>query len=285
MSLTNPERIPIRRLAVPLLTMALGTEAVALAQVPVVVLRYSFDTATVSGTFLYEDEDVTQDNLADSFGVAWIGSLTAEADLTAYHLRQDGTQIFALDIATDLPGLLGARPNDVVSFNGTGYGMAFSGVANGLPAGAAIDALTAASNEDLLLSFDVALDLPGVSAEDRDLLRWSGSGWSVFFDGSDAGVPDGLDLDAAHLLTDNIRLLLSFDGSGTVGGVQFDDEDVLEHNLVNRSWALFWDGSSRRPEVTAADLDALYAFEERPSSLFSDGFESGDLSAWSDSLP
>lgn len=285
MSLICPERISIRRLAVSLLTMALGAHAVALAQPPVVALRYSFDTATVSGIFLYEDENVSQDDLAGALGFAWTGPLPEQADLTAYHLRQDGTQLFALDITVNFPGLPGVRPNDVVSFNGNGYGLAFSGVANGLPAGTAIDALTAASNEDLLLSFDVALDLASISAEDRDLLRWNGSGWSVFFDGSDAGVPDGLDLDAAHLLTDNVRLLLSFDGSGVIGGIQFDNEDVLEYNLVNSSWVLFWDGSGRRPEVATADLDALYAFEERPSGIFSDGFESGDLSAWSGSLP
>src|SRR4030095_210494 len=104
-----------------------------------------------------------------------------------------------------LPALGEVRPSDVVRFDGTNYALAFSGVTNGIPANASIDALAMASNGDFLISFDVPLDLSGMATEDRDLLRWNGSGWSIFFDGADAGVPDGLDLDAAHLMNDGIR--------------------------------------------------------------------------------
>jgi hypothetical protein len=269
-----------------LFLVAVGlSEAALKAQPPhVTSLFYSFDTTTTTGAATFEPRDVAQDNLMGSVGRVALGPLPPGVDLKAYQVRPDGTQLFSLDTTAVLPGLAEVRPSDVVGFDGTGYSVVFSGSAHGVPEGASIDALAMAPNGDLLISFDVAVELSGLAAEDRDLLRWNGSTWSIFFDGANEGVPDGLDLDAAHLLSSG-HLLLSFDGSGTIGGVAFDDEDVLEYNPVAHSWVLFWDGSSRRPDAVAADLDALYAVEEGPSAIFADGFESGNLSLWSGGHP
>ena len=268
-----------------LLVLGVGMEAPCVeAQPSIISLYYSLDTASVHGSSVFADEDVVRDNLSGSIIQVGLGPLPSNADLNAYHRRSDGIHMFSLDVTVELPGLIEVRPSDVVSFDGTGYALAFSGMTNGIPTGACIDAFALASNGDFLISFDVALDLPGLSAEGRDLLRWNGSSWTIFFDGADAGVPDGLNLDAAHVLTGGARLLVSFDGSGTVGGIQFNDEDVMEFDLVNDSWSLFWDGSSSWSDVSAADLDALSVLE-RPSAIFADGFESGNLSAWSGSAP
>ncbi len=55
-------------------------------------------------------------------------------------------------------------------------------------------------------------------------------------------MPSTLDLDAAQRL-DNGHLLLSFDGSGSVAGIGFDDEDVLEFDAAAIGWELAYDGS------------------------------------------
>ena len=40
-----------------------------------------------------------------------------------------------------------------------------------------------------------------------------------------------------------MRLFASFDGTGTVDGVPFDDEDVVVYGLTSMSWALAYDAS------------------------------------------
>jgi cysteine-rich repeat protein len=70
-------------------------------------------------------------------------------------------------------------------------------------------------------------------------------------------VSGGLDLDAVHYTDLDGHLYLSFDGSGNVGGVDFDDEDVLEYDPGGGVWALLYDGSARHSGWPPADLDAL----------------------------
>jgi hypothetical protein len=111
---------------------------------------------------------------------------------------------------------------------------------------------------DLLLSFDTAVTLGGVTAADEDLVRFNGSGFTLFFDGSAAGVPEGLDLDAAdNLGGGNVALALSFDGSGSLPGVVFADEDVLEYDLFTGTWEILYDGSAHHAAWGGANLDAV----------------------------
>lgn len=98
------------------------------------------------------------------------------------------------------------------------------------PPGTRVDGYHRLANGDQLLSFDVTVSLPGgVTAGPADLLRFNGSTYTLFFDGKAAGVPAGLDLDAAHYLESSGLLLLSFGGSGSLGGVTFGKADVLDN--------------------------------------------------------
>jgi hypothetical protein len=78
------------------------------------------------------------------------------------------------------------------------------------------------------------------------------------FDGSAQGIAVNLDLDGADRLDDG-RLLLSFDGSGSAGGVFFSDEDVLFFDPAAGSYAMAYDGSAQHAAWAASDLDALDA--------------------------
>jgi hypothetical protein len=110
----------------------------------------------------------------------------------------------------------------------------------------------------LLLSFDTSVNV-GVQVEPEDLVKFEAStGFTLFLDGSAAGVPPGLNLDAADYLPCNGHLLLSFDGSGSIGGVAFDDEDVLEFDRVS-TWEMAYDGSAQDPDWINVDLDAVQA--------------------------
>ncbi len=50
---------------------------------------------------------------------------------------------------------------------------------------------------------------------------------------------------------------LSLDASGSVGGVDFDDEDVLRFDPGGPSWTLAYDGSAEDASLAPVDTVAL----------------------------
>ena len=100
----------------------------------------------------------------------------------------------------------------MVRYDGNAYSLEFDGAQNGLPAGSCIDALSHAPDGDLLMSLDVtvafstAYAVSAFTAADEDILRWDPT--------------DGFEL--------------AFGGSGVVGGMNFDDDDVLEYDTQSR---------------------------------------------------
>jgi hypothetical protein len=214
-----------------------------------------------------------------------VGSLPTTADLVAYDPLDDGRRLFSLDTAFDLGGGVVAGPEDLVAWNGTVHSLHFDGSAAGVPRGARVDAaahVRAAGVLRTLVSFDVTVALPGgLVADDEDVVAWNGSTWSLFFDGSEAGVPAALDLDGLDLDPVTQVLYLSFDGSGAIGPVAFDDEDVLAFD--GATWSLAFDASDALgASFAVGDLDALGV---RTIHVFADGFESGTTIEWSLALP
>lgn len=227
------------------------------AATPLIQVRVSSDTTVSLGAAVVDDEDVVTDNLAGTVAVLSIGTIPAQADLDAYSVRPNGDQLLSFDTTVALPGGATARPADIVRYDGATYSIEFDAVARGIPNGVNVDAVAVYRNA-LLLSFDVAVDLSGIHFDNEDLALFDGVAFSLFFDGSAAGIDPGLDLDAADYLDCNDHLLLSFDGSGTVGGVRFDDEDILEFDRAG-TWQLTYDGSAQHAGWSAVDLDAVHA--------------------------
>jgi len=236
--------------------------ASAQAATPLAELRYSPDvTVTLNGTLL-ADQNAGADDLAGVVTLLDIGPVPTATDLVAYHLLSNGDRQLAFDTTVTL-GAVNAEPRDVVRYDGTTYTLDLDGSAVGIPSGVQIDAIARTADGNLLLSFDSTVILGAITADDEDLLRFDGA-FSLFLDASAAGIAPELDLNGAHKLF-NGHLLLSFDGSGTVGGVVFNDEDVLEYDPVGVGWELNYDGSAQHASWAAVDLDALWATE--PTSI------------------
>ncbi len=219
---------------------------------------------------------ITDENLGETQGssaaLVGIGTIPPNADLSAYHLADNGDHLFALDTTVSLAGGVLARPQDIVRYNGANYTLEFTGSSFGIPTGARIDALSMNGNGDLLLSFDISLALDGVLIADEDLAAFDGANFSLFFDGSASGINPALDLDAAHYLPVSKVLILSFDGSGMASATPFDDEDLLQFDVASPAWAMAYDGSARFPGWAGADLDAAFV-TLIGELIFEDGFE------------
>ena len=252
----------------------------ARAQAGLSLLRHSADVSTDLALTPLNDEDIAEEDPTGSVSSVNIGPIPSVADLDAYHLLPSGNHLLSFDTTIELPGAVTASPGDVVLFDGQGYSLAFSASGHDLPAGLNLDAVSALNNGDLLASFDASFSFLGEVIDDEDLVRISGGVVSVYLDGSSEGVPTPLDVDAIHYVEGEGTLLLSFDSSGGIGGLRFDDEDVVAYEPSTGIWSMLYDGSAEHAGWSKADLDSLYA-GFLPAEIFSDGFESGTLAEWS----
>jgi hypothetical protein len=222
-----------------------------LAATPLSEVRVVPDTTVTLGATTVGDENVARDDFS-TVTLVGLGAIPPEAAVDAYAVDTSGAQLVSFETTVVLPGGATARPGDVWRFDGTNYAVAFDAAARGVPPTANLDAV-ALDAGSLLLSFDTAFDIGGLHVEPEDLVQFDGSSFTTFFDGSAAGVAPGLNLDAAEYLPCNGHLLLSFDGSGSIGSVAFDDEDLLEFDRAS-TWQMAYDGSAEHAAWGAADL-------------------------------
>ena len=200
---------------------------------------------------------VVLDDAQGGVTVLDLGDLAARRAHTAYAQTTDGAELVAFDIPIALDAFT-MRPADAAIAAAT-RSRSFDGAANGIPAGIGVDAVIEIDG-DLVPRSPPPSRSPTRArrVEDEDLVRRAGDSFTLLFDGSAAGLPDGLDLDGAQVLA-NGHLLLSFDGSGQIEDVAFDDEDVLELDPLQTTWQLAYDASAAFPQWRDADLTALLA--------------------------
>lgn len=268
-----------------MLWVQLGIGSWLPARAQLLAVDVSNDIAWTAGATTIDDEGARRVTLPATVAAIGLGALPARADLTAFQELEDGRRIFALDTFVDFGDGVTAGPEDLVAWDGASFALFFDGSAAGVPAGTAIDAvarLRSGGVTSTLLSFDVATALPGgLTVDDEDLAAWTGSVWSIYFDGSANGIPGHLDLDGFDRDRVTGTRYFSFDTSGRIAAVDFDDEDVVAFDGV--SWSLAYDASANLgPGFTAGDLDALGV---RTFDIFRDGFESGSTIEWSARQP
>lgn len=213
----------------------------ARAATPLTQLRYTPDITVNLAGVTVGPTDVANDDLAGNITLALSG---LPANAAAYHYNPvSGVHWLVFDTTVALPGGITATPRDIVAWNGSAYSLLLDGAAAGIPAGVAIDALTTWSGADFLLSIDTTATLGGLTAGPADVVRYSGGVWTMQIDVGGTGVPAGVNLDGLEYLPDNGHILASFDIAGTVGGVNFNDEDILEFMGVS-VWEMAYQAAS-----------------------------------------
>ncbi|QDU29963.1 Unsaturated glucuronyl hydrolase [Anatilimnocola aggregata] len=179
-------------------------------------------------------------------------------------VKVDDSDVLRLDIERSAGG-------SVLSYR---YRLLFDGSDVGLETDDEdIDALAILPDGSLVISTMGRATVPGVTAEDEDLLRFvpaiDGYGsktmgtWSLYFDGSDVGLTyASSDIDALSIMPDG-KLVISTEGLYSVGGVIGYGEDLLQFaptalgNTTAGKWTQLFDGSKFGLTTTNEKLDAI----------------------------
>jgi FtsP/CotA-like multicopper oxidase with cupredoxin domain len=142
------------------------------------------------------------------------------------------------------PGVGGTADDaDIYRWNGTAFSRAISATTDlGLPGGANVDGFDRVDATHFYLSFNGNVSVPGLgTVADEDVVYYDAGTWSLFFDGSVAGVGN-TDLDAISVVggtlyfsTDNTAVPTGVTGGG-------DDADIYSWN--GSSFARVYDASA-----------------------------------------
>lgn len=148
----------------------------------------SFDTAVVLGGTTFQRNDVIR-YAGSIYSLALSGSAAGipdGVDVKDVALRATNLLLsFDSEFST---GSVTFTPRDVAEWNGTTLSKIFDGVAAGIPDGVGIDGLHLLPNSHLLLSFDVAGVVGGVTFSHEDILEYTpGPGtWEMAYAGAGA---------------------------------------------------------------------------------------------------
>ena len=257
---------PLLLLAAAAVLHIAGAPAAAHAQVLDVVSYAPDITVDLGGTVVGAGVLAT-DDLQGSVTVLALPNLSAGARIAAAHRSVNGDFLLAFDSTLTLPGGGGiAEPRDLVEFNNAtqSYTIQLVGADLNLPTNAAIDAVGVTPSATILISLDISVD----AFDDDDVIAVNGTNLSVFLDPAAVGIDPALDLDGIDYDGSGDSILyLSFDGSGTVDGVAFDDEDVLLYDVTTQTWSLAYDGSAAAAHwPDAADLTAINVVLAAPAT-------------------
>lgn len=237
---------------------------VARAATTLTAVRFSPDVATVFGAVTVPTNGIVEETIATSnMTIVSIGAIPDGVSVDGYAIASNGDQLLSFDTTVTLGGTT-FQPFDVVRYNGSTYSLEFDGQAAGVPDGTNVGDI-AVDGTGLLLTFDTTVVLSGTTFSPRDVVLYNGSTFTMYFNGGVQNVPDGMAIDGVELLA-NGHLLLSFDTSGTLGGVDFDDEDILEYTPNGATWEMAYDGSARWPNWPASNLRAFAAFSGSPAA-------------------
>lgn len=162
-----------------------------------------------------------------------------------------------------------------------------------LPQEVNIDAIGRLSPNEIVFSLDEDAMLPGLGVvADEDLIRYDGSSFTLWWDGSSAGLPPEVNLDAVHILdSSSPKFYFSLEEDAVLPGAGLvADEDIIYFDGSN--FVLAIDGSSIGIPAEAG-IDALGIIPNTSSFVFSldsaawlNGvlYDDGDLIEWTGSI-
>lgn len=252
---------PTALLAAGLLFHLGMSSAVALAQTPAIVeLQYSADIGAnlLDASHFVRRSDYVIDNTLGRRARVLIAGLPDTANLRDFQIDSSHIALFALDSGFSASGTY-FDPADVIASNDGVFIKAFDAAAAGVPKGVRCDGVARANgNGALLLSFDTAFKVGGVSIFPADVIAVNGNSFGAkVLDARALGIPANLDIDAIDAMGTNSDLLVSFDTAGVVGGIAFTSSDVMQLQLADASWSKRFALRTFSDRWNTANLDGL----------------------------
>ena len=122
-------------------------------------------------------------------------------------------------------------------------------------------------NNPLYLSLTGSQTIGGASSSDEDILRFDGSNWSVFFDGSDVGM-GSLDL-FAFSIVDADTILMAFNNAITINALAIAPQDIVQFDATSLggvtagTFSMYFDGSDVGLDASSENINSV--------SVLSDG--------------
>jgi Tol biopolymer transport system component len=117
------------------------------------------------------------------------------------------------------------------------------------------------SYNPLYASFGSSGAVGGVSFANEDILRFDGSTWSLYLDGSDVGL-GGVDVEAFSITNSN-TILMAFDKTITLNGITFAPTDIAQFNAASLgsntvgTFSWYFHGANVGFDTTSENIDAL----------------------------
>jgi chitodextrinase len=98
---------------------------------------------------------------------------------------------------------------------------------------------------------------PGVSgtADNADVYSWNGTAFARVLDVSAIGIPTTASVDG--LSVSGGKYYLSFAADVVIGGVTYQDEDILLYDSDTTTWSLYFDGTAPGLTANNQDIDAV----------------------------
>lgn len=213
----------------------------------------STDIPADMGGSPYDDRDIVSYGNSSFFSYLDGSDIGIPDGVNVVSFGFSGTnRIFSVDVPTDLEGSAYTE-RDIINYDGSDFSKLFDGVSAGIPEGSAIDAATVLCDGSIVFSLDITVELGGTTYEDRDLIMYSASTFSMYFDGSLNGIPDGVNLDGVYVNTSG-DIFFSLDIPTELSSLELAESDIVKWD--QSIFSLYFDGiSSGIPE--GANLDAV----------------------------
>jgi hypothetical protein len=223
------------------------------------VVYVSSTTNGNAGGVAFNDEDiVAYDTGTGTWSMYFDGSdVGVTGDVDAFAILPDGSILLSFEAASS-----GVDDSDIVRFTPTSLGsntagtfaLYFDGSTVGLTTNDEdVDAIDFAPDGRLLVSTLGNVSVTGASGADEDViaLNAGGSGWTLYFDGSDVGLTStSEDINGLWVDPANNQLYLSTTGNFSVTGASGDGSDIFIctpgslGSTTSCTFSTYWDGSS-----------------------------------------
>jgi hypothetical protein len=198
---------------------------------------YSTDIPVSIGSESFKEKQVFH-NDDPGFSLQFSPPLDEGVNIVGYSFGENWEK-FTVDVKTYLDGTT-FYCRDLIQYEEGHYYRAFGGYGEGMPPSVCIDAVTVFPDERIVFSVDVPVTLGGTDYQENDLILWDGAFFSLYFDGSANGIPDGVNIDGVRVNAAG-RLFLSVDVPVRLGGIDVKDSDIVE---FDGGYSLLFDGAS-----------------------------------------